>query len=75
VKRVALLAEFTPSFPPHPATTKALRHSCNVLGVDVEATWVSTVDIDNTLLEECDGIWVGPGSPLVSAFVQAVVGR
>jgi len=36
------------------------------LGVDVEATWVSTVDIDNTLLEQCDGIWVGPGSPYKS---------
>jgi len=63
MKRVALLAEFNPSFPPHPATTEAIRHSCDALGADVTATWVSTADIDDTLLGESSGLWIGPGSP------------
>lgn len=66
MKRVALLAEFNPSFPPHPATTEAIRHSCEALGVDIEATWVSTADINDAMLKDCSGIWVAPGSPYKS---------
>jgi CTP synthase (UTP-ammonia lyase) len=63
VKRIALLAEFTPPFPPHPATMEALRHSCDALGVPVEATWVSTADIEDTLLNSVAGISVAPRIP------------
>jgi CTP synthase (UTP-ammonia lyase) len=66
VKRVALLAEFTPTFPPHPATTEALKHSCVASDVEVAATWISTADIDDALFDEFDGIWVAPGSPYKS---------
>ena len=66
MKRVALLAEFTPTFPPHVATTEALKHSCAALGVEITATWLSTADIPDTLFDEFDGIWVAPGSPYKS---------
>jgi CTP synthase (UTP-ammonia lyase) len=61
--RIALLGEYTPTFPPHAATDTAIRHSCAHLGADVHAEWVSTSAIDDTLFERYSGILVAPGSP------------
>jgi len=63
IKPIALLGEYTPTFPPHAATNAAIEHSRNLLGVDINATWVSTEDIDPTLFEQYSGLWVAPGSP------------
>lgn len=63
---VALLGEFSPTFPPHVATSAAMEHSCAALGVDVEARWRSTAEIPDTWPGELDGIWVAPGSPYKS---------
>lgn len=45
-KSIALLGEYTPTFPPHASTNAAIEHSRKVLGVDISADWVSTADIE-----------------------------
>ncbi len=62
-KSIALLGEYTATFPPHTATNAAIEHSRNLLGVDINAKWISTADIDQKLFEHYSGIWVAPGSP------------
>lgn len=65
-KSIALLGEYTPTFPPHASTNVAIEHSRNLLGLDITARWVSTEDIDQKLFEHYSGIWVAPGSPYKS---------
>lgn len=60
---VALLGEYTPTFPPHVSTIAAFEHSCNLLNADLTARWVSTEDITPSLFKHYSGIWVAPGSP------------
>ena len=60
---IALLGEYNPSFKPHLATNAAIEHSALESGADVDATWVSTEEIDGCLFERFSGIWVTPGSP------------
>jgi len=62
-KSIALLGEYTPTFPPHTATNAAIKHSQNLLNTDITAIWVSTEEIDDTLFEQFAGIWIAPGSP------------
>jgi CTP synthase (UTP-ammonia lyase) len=64
--RIALLGEYEPTFPPHLATTSALMHSADALGVEVAATWLSTAKIADDLFCDFDAIWVAPGSPYKS---------
>lgn len=66
IKAIALLGEYTPTFPPHISTDAAIRHARNLLNVEVTADWVSTEDISPTLFEQYSGIWVAPGSPYKS---------
>lgn len=63
MKSIALLGEFTPSFPPHVATNAAIEHSRTSVSTDVEGVWVCTEEIDSPLLERFSGIWVAPGAP------------
>ncbi|CAD6879266.1 hypothetical protein [Methylomonas albis] len=60
---IALLGEYTPTFPPHLATNAAIEHVKAASGLDINADWISTEDIDQTLFERYAGIWVAPGSP------------
>jgi CTP synthase (UTP-ammonia lyase) len=60
---IALLGEYDPAFPPHPATEAAIEHSSAQLGLCIDRSWVSTEDIDSRLFERHSGIWVAPGSP------------
>lgn len=62
-KSIALLGEYTPTFPPHAATDAAIKHSQALLNVDITTQWVSTEDIGHKLFEQYSGIWVAPGSP------------
>ena len=62
-KSIALLGEYTPTFPPHASTNAAIEHSRSLIGADISANWVSTEDIDLNLFEHHSGIWVAPGSP------------
>jgi CTP synthase (UTP-ammonia lyase) len=64
VKRsIAIIGEYTPTFPPHIATSAAIEHSRSALGLAVDGVWMSTEEIDKTLFERFSGIWVAPGSP------------
>ncbi|MBK9306430.1 MAG: CTP synthase [Nitrospira sp.] len=61
--KLAIVAEYDPSFEPHVQTDAAIAHSASALGLDVQSEWISTADADITTLSEFDGIWFGPGSP------------
>lgn len=65
-KSIALLGEYTPTFPPHVSTDAAIEHTRNFLGIDIAAEWVSTEDIDHNLFDRYSGIWAAPGSPYKS---------
>jgi CTP synthase (UTP-ammonia lyase) len=60
---MAIIGEYTPTFPPHISTSAAIEHSRSTSGVDVDAIWVSTEEIDKTLFGRFSGIWMAPGSP------------
>ena len=63
MKKIAVIAEYDPSFEPHVATDRALKHSAEQLNIDIDYTWVSTSDIDRSFFDQYDGLWIGPGSP------------
>ena len=60
---LAIIGEFDPDFEPHLATNRAIDHSKAKLGLDVEAKWYSSEDCSETILSDCHGLWVAPGSP------------
>jgi CTP synthase (UTP-ammonia lyase) len=60
---IAIVGEYTPGFAPHAATTAAIAHAQARLDVAVDAQWVSTAGIDDTLTQRFDGLWIAPGSP------------
>ncbi|OAI15345.1 MULTISPECIES: glutamine amidotransferase-related protein [Methylomonas] len=61
---IALLGEYTPTFPPHLSTNAAIEHArAALLELDVNADWISTADLDHTLFKRYSGIWIAPGSP------------
>ena len=62
-RSIAIIGEYTPTFPPHISTGAAIEHSRSTLGLDLDGIWVSTEEIDETLFERFSGIWVAPGSP------------
>ena len=67
--RVALIADFDPSFPPHPATEEAARHAAAALEVEAELAWIGTEELEPNAaarLTGFAGIWVAPGSPYQS---------
>lgn len=63
MRKIALLGEHDPAFPPHAATDAAVEHSRRRLGAEIEAEWVSTADIGPDLFQRFNAIWVAPGSP------------
>ncbi|WP_445369153.1 glutamine amidotransferase-related protein [Methylomonas sp. BW4-1] len=60
---IALLGEYTPTFQPHLSTNAAIEHAKTALGLEINADWISTEDIDQMLFQRYAGIWVAPGSP------------
>jgi CTP synthase (UTP-ammonia lyase) len=62
-KSIALLGEYTPTFSPHLSTNVAIEHAKTALGLEINADWISTENIDQTLCERYAGIWIAPGSP------------
>jgi len=62
-KSIALLGEYTPTFPPHASTNAAIEHANAALGLGIGHDWISTADIDSSLFERYAGIWIAPGSP------------
>jgi len=67
--RVALIADFDPGFPPHPATEAAVQQGAEKLGVEAEPVWIGTNELEPDAaarLAGFAGIWVAPGSPYQS---------
>ena len=62
-RSIAIIGEYTPTFPPHISTSAAIEHSSSASGLDIDGIWMSTEEIDKTLFERFSGIWVAPGSP------------
>ncbi|MDD5277321.1 MAG: CTP synthase [Methylovulum sp.] len=60
---IALLGEYTPTFPPHASTNAAIEHAKAALGLEIGYDWISTADINLSLFERYAGIWIAPGSP------------
>ncbi len=61
--KVAIVAEFDPSFSPHIKTNEALEHSAAALGISIDKEWVSTANISLAHLRKFDGFLIAPGSP------------
>jgi CTP synthase (UTP-ammonia lyase) len=60
---LAIIGEYTPSFEPHAATDSAIAHSCIALGIQLNSTWISSADLDDSLFRTHQGVLVAPGSP------------
>ncbi|MDD4914996.1 MAG: CTP synthase [Methylococcales bacterium] len=60
---IAILGEYTPTFPPHASTNAAIKHAKTVLDLKIDYDWISTTDISSALFERYSGIWIAPGSP------------
>jgi CTP synthase (UTP-ammonia lyase) len=63
VASVAILGEYNKAFEPHAATNAAISHSCAAFGLRVDATWISTADLDESVFRRHQALWVAPGSP------------
>lgn len=67
--RLALIADFDPTFPPHPATEEAVRHAAAKMGVAAEPVWMGTKELKPDAVAKLAGfagVWVAPGSPYQS---------
>jgi CTP synthase (UTP-ammonia lyase) len=63
---VALVGEFTPSFPPHAKTVEAIDHAQSALDLRISSQWISTAALQTAAeqtLRTFDAIWIAPGSP------------
>ena len=60
---IAILGEHTPAFAPHAATTAAIEHARTRLQAIVDAEWISTAAVDESLFARFDALWIAPGSP------------
>jgi CTP synthase (UTP-ammonia lyase) len=60
---IAILGEYTPASAPQAATTVAIGHAQAWLGGGVDAVWISTTAIDESLFERFDALWIALCSP------------
>lgn len=66
---VAIVGEFTPSFPPHAKTNEAVDHAQAALGERIAIEWISTAALESGAAERLrgfDAVWIAPGSPYAS---------
>jgi CTP synthase (UTP-ammonia lyase) len=61
MKKIALVAEWSPTSENHRATEEALRHSSDKLGVKLDYEWVMTSSFDPACVTTFDGIWLTTG--------------
>lgn len=64
--RLAVIGDYDPAFPPHPATDAAIAHAAAALELAVEATWLPTAELaaaPEAALRAFDAFWGAPGSP------------
>lgn len=62
-RRLVILGEFDPQFPPHAETDAAIGHAKAALDVAIVSLWVSTADAGGSVLASASGLWIAPGSP------------
>jgi CTP synthase (UTP-ammonia lyase) len=64
---IGVIADFDSANSSHAATTEAIAHCAEALGVAVDPVWAGTEALlggDATgRLRDLDGLWIGPGSP------------
>lgn len=63
---VAILGEHNREAETHRATDAALVHSALALDVALEPHWISSAEVDATILSDIDGILIAPGPPHTS---------
>lgn len=69
VVRLAIVGEYNPTFPPHPAVNANIAQVSRARAIDIRAEWVATDEIarDGAVrLAHYDAIWISPGSPYKS---------
>ncbi len=68
--KIAIVADYDLTFPPHVKTNEALKHTAKSLKTDIESRWISTAQIvlpsGIEMLHTFDGLLIGPGSPYKS---------
>lgn len=47
---LAIIGEYSAGFEPRAATNAAIRHSCDALGLNVDSSWVTSTEADESLL-------------------------
>lgn len=62
---IGVIGEHDPANETHVATDDALGHAAATLGLEVDATWVSTADVTESggAVGRFDGLLIAPGSP------------
>ena len=61
--KLAIIAEYDPSFEPHVQTDAAIEHASSALSLQVQSEWISTTDSHIQNLTAFDALWFAPGSP------------
>jgi len=74
---IALVADYEENRPSHVATENALRHTADILSIDIEFDWCPTKPLETnaaqTTLDVFDGIWGAPGIPVSSlGYINAI---
>lgn len=68
--KIGIIGDFNPSFPTHPATNEAIKHSATQLSTTIEIYWLPTPSLltpeSQKTLEQFDGLWAAPSSPYQS---------
>jgi CTP synthase (UTP-ammonia lyase) len=60
---IAILGDYNPAYPPHPATNQSVVHAGQVLGFSFDIQWIPTPQIGpdhEGMLTGFGGIWAGP---------------
>jgi CTP synthase (UTP-ammonia lyase) len=66
IVRLAIVGEYNPAFPPHPAVNANIAQVAAARAIDVRPEWVPTDTIaaeGTARLAAYDAIWIAPGSP------------
>ena len=65
-----VIGDFQPGYRPHVATSAAIEHAREALGVEVEFRWVPPTEFDSPAglaqVRRAAGVWIAPGSPYSS---------
>ncbi len=62
---IGIIGDFEPERPSHAATQSALEHCAAHLGLTLQTSWLPTLPLEKTLLQEraaYNGFWGSPGA-------------